>query len=65
VPTFAGKTQNAKHHINTPAILQQPLFKCWSAAAFHSDATGLIMHGTLSVFCMHHTKRYNQPFFFV
>jgi hypothetical protein len=55
--------QNAEHYTNIPATMQQPLFKFCSAAAFHSGATGLITHGTLSVFCTHHTKRYNQQLF--
>ena len=56
--------ENAKHYINIPATTQQPLFKFWSAMTFHSSAMGLIMHGTLSAFCTHHTKKYSQPFFF-
>ena len=56
--------QNVEHYINIPATTQQPLFKFWSAATFHSGATGLIMHGNLSAFFTHHTKDIIILFFF-
>lgn len=53
VPDIIYSVCNAQHHaqnteryINIPTTMQQPLFKFWSAAAFHSGTTGLIMHAT-------------------